>query len=88
MDQGEMFKQLFASRKRARIIKRFSRTLDSEELDSERVVDRKSGVVIERTVIQATTEHILIREFDPDANYDDAIELFIHDEDEEEKADE
>lgn len=74
-DMAEMMKP-----KRAFIINRQSHVLESDEVSFDRqivVKDEDHKYVIEKRVVTVTTEHIVVREFDPDANYGDAIETFL-----------
>ena len=66
-------------KRRPRTLTRQNVELDRKTSDSKRYIAEDSTgkkFVIERYISIVTTEHIVVREHDPEANYSDAIDVF------------
>jgi hypothetical protein len=80
MDQNLIMELLQNSRKKPKLILKHDEQLEYEATETKReVVELPKGdkVVVESWVETITVRKIRVREFDPSANYQDAIETFM-----------
>lgn len=71
------------ARKRPAIIHKYEETLESDLLDSKKqiVETDKRKYVVQEDWIRTVKHYVVVREFDPDASYSDAISEFTEDKD-------